>query len=260
MNTKPIAAQMIRVARRCGKMILSAGEGRIAAEQKTNFRDLVTDFDRRIQEYAVRALADAFPGAGFLCEEGDAGAAAAADLIFVIDPIDGTSNFVHHFRHSCTSIACLAEGQPAVGVVFDPYADELFSAERGSGAFLNGRRLAVDPAPLKESLVLFGTSPYDGSAAGRTFDRLRALYGDCQDLRRSGSAALDLCYVAAGRAGAFFEERLSLWDYAAGALLVTEAGGVCTQLSGAPLAFDGAGKSSCAAGSAANVAALTSLL
>ena len=248
MNEQQLIDTMTRVARECGGMILAAGGGEVPATEKSSFRDLVTAYDVRVQEYAVRALADAFPGAAFICEEGAPEPAGPAELTFVIDPIDGTANFVHHFRHSCTSIACLHDGQLAAGAVYDPYADEMFSASLHGGACLNGRRLRLHPRPLSESLVLFGTSPYNGECDADTFARVRDLYGRCQDVRRSGSAALDLCYVAAGRAGLFFEESLSLWDYAAGALIVTEAGGVCSTMAGTPLPLTGKEKSSCLAG------------
>ncbi len=260
MENRQILEEMIRVARGCGKLILSAGEGAVDAEQKTSFRDLVTAYDRRVQEFAVSALAAAFPGAAFICEEGDAAPNPdAGALTFVIDPIDGTMNFVHHFRHSCTSIACVSGGGTVAGVVLNPYSGELFSAARGEGAFLNGRRLKIAPCALSETIVLFGTAPYNPELTDATFSRVRALFGRCQDVRRCGAAALDLCYVAAGRAGLYFEEVVSFWDYAAGALIVGEAGGVCTRLDGAPLPCRGDQKTSIAAGVPALVRDLTAM-
>ena len=260
MENRQILEEMIRVARGCGEIILSAGEGAVDAEQKTSFRDLVTAYDRRVQEYAVTALAAAFPGAAFICEEGDAAPKAdAGALTFVIDPIDGTMNFVHHFRHSCTSIACVSGGETVAGVVINPYSGELFSAARGEGASLNGRRLKIAPCALSETIVLFGTAPYNPELTDATFSRVRALFGQCQDVRRCGAAALDLCYVAAGRAGLYFEEIVSFWDYAAGALIVEEAGGACTRLDGAPLPCRGDQKTSIAAGVPALVKGLTAM-
>jgi len=250
MDTLYLLDEMRRVARHCGEMMLVAGEGGIAAERKTSFRDLVTDYDKRIQAYAVNALSEAFPDAGFVCEEGSPADTGAGALTFVIDPIDGTLNFVHHFRHSCTSIACMADGEAVAGVVINPYSDELFYAARGAGAFLNGRRLRILPCSLAETMALFGTSPYNPEVADDTFTRLRMLFGRCRDIRRAGAAALDLCYVAAGRAGLYFEERICLWDYAAGALIVREAGGICTDLEGNPLSYGKKDKTACVAGCA----------
>jgi len=228
-------------------MLLEAGE-EISAREKSGFRDLVTEYDTAVQAFAVRELSAAWPEASFVCEESEDPAAPSGGPVFVIDPIDGTLNFVHHFRHSCTSIACLLDGEPAAGAVYDPYADEMFTAKKGAGAFRNGQRLQLRPQALAESIAIFGTSPYNDGLAGDTFSRVRDLYARCQDVRRSGSAALDLCWVAAGRAGLFFEASLSLWDYAAGALIVEEAGGRCGKLSGAPLTYEIGRKSSVRAG------------
>ena len=129
-------------------------------------------------------------------------------------------------------------GTLEAAAVCNPYVDELFTALRGGGAFLNGRPLRADPAPLSETLVLCGTSPYREELTARTFRIMEAAHRASLDIRRQGSAELDLCSVAAGRAGVYFELSLSLWDYAAGCLIVREAGGVCTRLDGSPLPFD----------------------
>ena len=157
-------------------------------------------------------------------------------------------NFVRRMHHSCISVAYMSFGTVTAAAVYDPYTDELFTALRGGGAYLNGRALHVEDAPLSETVFCLGTSPYDASLTDETFRLARLAYDASLDLRRFASAELDLCAVAAGRAGLYFELSLSLWDYAAGALIVTEAGGVCTAVDGAPLSF-GSGKSSVAAGS-----------
>ena len=236
-----------RVILECGAIILSADRERILADQKSGFRDLVTKYDVRVQEHAIEALSAAFPDACFVCEEQDAASDTPDGMTFIIDPIDGTANFVHHFRHSCTSIACAVDGEVVLGAVYDPYQDELFHAIRGRGAYLNRQKLKIYSAPLSEVLVLFGTSPYNAGLSRDTFEIARHIYDQSQDVRRSGSAALDLCYVAAGRAGLFFEGQLSVWDYAAGALIVTEAGGMCTDYAGNRLPLGAGAKSSCVA-------------
>lgn len=242
--------KMCRVARQCGEIMLSADERLMAVRQKSGRRDLVTAFDMKIQAFAAEELAAAFPGARFICEEGDSAAPESGALVFVIDPIDGTTNFIHRCGHSCTSIACVRDGEPVAAAICNPYRGELFTAEKGGGAFLNGKPIRVSENRLADSLVLFGTSPYHAELADETFRRARSIFDRCQNVRRSGSAALDLCDAACGRAGLFFESELSLWDYAAGALIVEEAGGVCLALDGGRLPFSGPGKSSCIAGSA----------
>ena len=235
------------VVRGCGKIIMDADTDQIAANTKSSFRDLVTAYDVRVQEYAISRLSECFPEARFVSEEkddADPSESCSQSMTFVIDPIDGTANFVHHFRHSCTSIACVIDGEPAAAVIFNPYAEELFSAEKGKGAYLNDRQIHVAQEPLSGSLALVGSSPYYLEKTEETFQNIRKVFGRCQDIRRSGSAALDLCYVAAGRAGLFFESVLSVWDYAAGALIVKEAGGECCSYTNEPLIFDRPVKSS----------------
>lgn len=246
---------MTRIAGECGEIMRSAHSGTIESETKTGFRDLVTEFDKKVQKHAVESLANAFPGAHFICEEGDAPKAASSGLTFIIDPIDGTANFTHHYGHSCISIACTQNAVPIAAVIYNPFRDEFFTAEKGKGACLNGEPIHIFDGTLAESLVLFGTAPYNLSLADETLGRVRSIYGRCQDVRRTGSAALDLCYVAAGRAGLYFEMELSLWDFAAGALIVKEAGGKCCRIDGTELAFDSLAKSSIIAGSEERIVA-----
>lgn len=240
---------MAAVAEECGKIMLSAHEDFIKTTQKTGFRDLVTEYDRKIQALAVEMLSETYPNARFICEEGDADELDDDSLVFIIDPIDGTANFTHHYGHSCISIGCTQNGIPTAGVVYDPLRDDMFTAGRGRGAFLNDRRIHISDAKLADTLVLFGTAPYNLSLADETLAKVRSIFGKCQDIRRSGSAALDLCYVAAGRAGLYFELELSLWDYAAGALIAQEAGATVLTIEGQELDFTNRGKSSIIAGS-----------
>jgi len=224
-----------RVARDCGAIIREASGTLIRASEKSGVRDLVTAYDLQVQAFALGALSEAFPGARFIGEEGDTPREAGPGLTFVIDPIDGTANFVHHFHQSSTSIACFLDGEPLAGAVYNPFVDELFTALKGGGAALNGRPIHVCTGPMAEAMLLFGTSPYEPQFADDTFRFARALFDRVLDVRRNGCASLDLCDVAAGRAGMYFEYSTCLWDYAAGALIVQEAGGVCRTLGGEPL-------------------------
>lgn len=210
----------------------------ILTENKTGRRDVVTEYDRRVQELLVERITAACPDARFFCEENDRHDDLLAENLFIIDPIDGTMNFVHGFHHSCISVAWHSHGEPRASAVYNPYMDEMFTAVKGGGAYLNGKPIQVTEAPLSESVVCCGTAPYREELTGETFRMMELAYRSSLDIRREGSAELDLCSVAAGRAGAYAELSLSLWDYAAGSLIVTEAGGFCTRLDGSPMPWD----------------------
>lgn len=217
-------------------LILEAHD--ILAENKTDRRNVVTEYDRRVQALLIDRLSAALPGARFFCEENDRHDDLHAEHVFIIDPIDGTMNFVRGFHHSCISIAYMSRGKVIAAAIYNPYMKEMFTAVSGEGAALNGRPIHVSDEPLGESVVCCGTSPYRAELADRTFRLVKAAFLAGLDIRREGSAALDLCSVAAGRAGVYFELNLSLWDYAAGMLIVQEAGGVCRTIDGAPLPLD----------------------
>ncbi|MBQ5757639.1 MAG: inositol monophosphatase [Clostridia bacterium] len=245
-----ILARIEAAERQAAELILHAHG--ILAEAKTGARDVVTEYDRRVQELLIRMLSESVPDARFFCEEKKERDPKDADRLFIIDPIDGTMNFVHGFHHSCISVAYAEHGTILAGAVYNPYVDEMFTALKGRGAFLNGRPIHVSDADLVESVVCFGSAPYNPELSERTFTLARRAYDASLDVRREGSAALDLCTVAAGRAGLYFELIVSLWDYAAGALIAEEAGALCSRVSGVPLPFDGS-KTDIIAGSPAAV-------
>ena len=240
-----ICEAILAAEREAAELMLHAHN--VLAECKTGHRDVVTEYDRRVQQLLTERLRATAPGAKFFCEENDQQDDLQAEDLFIIDPIDGTMNFVRRMNHSCISVAYMHRGELLAGAVYNPYVDEMFHAVAGGGAFLNGKPIHVDPAPLSESLVCVGTAPYRADLTARTFAMMERLYRASLDIRRQGSAALDLCSVAAGRAGFYTEMSLSLWDYAAGVLIVREAGGVCLTAEGAPLPFDSS-KPSIAAG------------
>ena len=195
----------------------------------------------------------------FFCEEQDEHDDLHAGELFIIDPIDGTMNFVHGFHHSCLSVAYVRGGELCAAAIYNPYVDEMFTAIRGEGAFLNGRPIRVGGEALRDSIVCFGTAPYDLDLADEGFALARLAFDASLDLRREGAAALDLCSVAAGRAGLYFEMRVSLWDYAAGLLIVQEAGGACARLDGRPLGLEPA-RDSIAAGAPGALAEFLALV
>ncbi|MBQ6928629.1 MAG: inositol monophosphatase [Oscillospiraceae bacterium] len=236
MNDRDVLARLCEAEREAAALMLQAHD--VLAERKTDRRDVVTEYDRRVQELVIGRLSAALPKARFFCEENDRHDDLRAEEVFIIDPIDGTMNFVHGLHHSCISAAYMLSGELRAAAIFNPYVGELFTAVKGEGAFLNGRPLRVSDEALAESLVCCGTTPYDAALADRGFALMKAAFLAGLDIRREGSAALDLCSAAAGRCGVYFELGLSLWDYAAGKLLVEEAGGVCCTIDGAALPMD----------------------
>ena len=236
--------KIARILRRAGKMILAADlSGGGVTQKGEDTANLVTVYDKSIQDYLEGALLRLYPEAQFMAEEQENDPAVlAADCCFVIDPIDGTANFVHGFCRSAISVGMLSQGEVVFGAVYDPYLDEFFSATLGGGAFLNGRPIRVSERAPKDGLTVFGTTPYEKDEYGAvSFALAEALYRKTRDVRRSGSAALDLAAVAAGRCDMFFEMMLSPWDIAAGILLVREAGGRVTDMDGAPPSLSGRG-------------------
>lgn len=223
----------------CGKVILNADREKMAIDIKSGVTDLVTEYDKKIQEQLAVGLKKILPEAKFIGEEGSDDELTEDGYAFVVDPIDGTTNFIKDYHHSAISVALLKGEEVVAGVVYNPYLDEIFSAIKGKGAFCNGKKISVSSQPLSNALVLFGTSPYDKELFKKTTEILSEYFYKALDVRRSGSAALDLCSVACGRAELYFELQVSPWDFAAGKLLVEEAGGVVTTLDGAPLSFDG---------------------
>ena len=236
MNDREILDLICSAEREAAALILKAHD--IMAENKSDRRDVVTEYDRRVQALLIERLSAAVPGARFFCEENDRHDDLRAEHVFIIDPIDGTMNFVHGFHHSCISTAYMSAGELRAAAIYNPYVDELFTAVKGEGARLNGRPIRAAETPLSENIVCCGTSPYSQELADRTFALMKAAFLAGLDIRREGAAALDLCSVAAGRAGVYFELGLSLWDYAAGKLIVEEADGVCLTLDGASLPMD----------------------
>ena len=218
-----------------GKIMLEAhNDAANSVKIKPGTVNFVTAYDVVVQEFLMKEIRARIPEAVFIAEEKENDSSALlGDCCFIIDPIDGTTNFIHDYRHSCISLAMLQGGNTVFGAVYHPYGGEMFCAVAGQGATLNDKPVHVSNCALEVGLVTFGTSPYyKDELADKSFSLARDLFLGMADVRRTGSAALDLAYLAAGRADAFFEWRLSPWDYAAGALLVKEAGGLITDEKG----------------------------
>ena len=245
-NQKDVLNAIIAAQKEAAALILQAHG--VLAETKTGHRDVVTEYDRRVQELLMDRLSAAVPGAVFFCEENEQQGDLKAEHVFIIDPIDGTMNFVRGFHHSAISVAYMRSGVLRAASVYNPYAEECFSALAGEGAWCNGRSIHAGALPLSESVVCCGTAPYSPQLADSTFDLIKKAFLASLDIRREGSAALDMCSAAAGWAGVYFEPTVSLWDIAAGLLLVQEAGGVCCRLDGSPVPLDGSKTSILAGG------------
>lgn len=230
-----IEKQLEQILRKAGAMVL---EGQYAAvSAKEGHANFVTDCDVAVQDYLMDALHQLMPQAQFIAEESDVLRLTDAPT-FCIDPIDGTLNFIHGRRASAISVALLENRRPVVGAIYNPFEDALCYAEEGKGAFRNGKPIRVSNFAFEEAVVAFGTSPYSPDLSRKTLHMIERFMREAADLRRSGSAALDLCDVACGRSDIYFELELSPWDHAAGELLVREAGGICLNPLG-EMRFDG---------------------
>jgi len=221
----------VRAARSAGDLILRSADnvGRLHIDQKGK-NDYASEVDRMAEREIISIIRAAFPEHAILAEE--SGEHKGNDFVWVIDPLDGTTNFLHGFPQYAVSIALKHKGKLEVGVVYDPLRDELFTAKRGGGAMLNNRRLRVtNQTSLKGALIGTGFPFKTDKHLDAYLGMFRALTTDCAGIRRAGAAALDLAYVAAGRLDGFWEIGVMEWDIAAGILLIKEAGGVITDFS-----------------------------
>lgn len=223
---------IVSVVREAGDIVLSATDISQKTREKSGAADLVTAYDTAVENFLRERLAALFPDAMFYGEESEKCADPAKGRVFIVDPIDGTTNFVRSIRQSAVSVALYVDGRAEYGVVFDPYRDEMFTARRGGGAFLNGAPISVSDRPLERGIFGMGTAIYNREFEEQTMAVTAQLFRRSCDFRRMGSAALDLCYVAAGRYDAFFEFSLALWDFAAAALVIGEAGGYISTMEG----------------------------
>ena len=233
MNLQTYLDSAISAALAAGRLQRSRFATDFAVDLK-GAKDLVTELDTASEALIIGMLLQQFPGHGILAEEGDY-PAGDGHHTWIIDPIDGTTNFAHGFPWFCSSIALECDGRLAVGVIYNPMTDELFTATAGGGAFLNGRRLQVSQrAPLSGALLGTGF-PYDcATHPENNFDNFIRFQKAARGIRRAGAAALDLAYLAAGRLDGFWEVKLKPWDVAAGTLLIKEAGGTVSAFDGSP--------------------------
>ncbi len=193
-------------------------------DEKAGSNNIVTSMDLKAQEYIIKECQKILPEANFIAEEKE-NIVLSDEYTWIIDPLDGTTNFAYDYQFSAVSIALAKNREVIYGVVYNPYLDQMFSAEKGKGSYLNDQKLSVSNFELKDALLAVGTSPYNKDKSSITFAKLQKCFENARDLRRSGSAALDICYVASGKVDGFYEEVLAIWDYAAASLILSEAGG-----------------------------------
>lgn len=238
-NGLTIVSKIAPIAIKAGEIMLSVS-GDIRVKNKLNLHDVVTEYDSRVQEFLINELKQLFPLAEFVGEEEGVGKGIKVNLgeVFIIDPIDGTANFVNSVGLSCISIAYLIDGKQVAGVVYNPYYNEMFYAESGKGAFFNQKPIHCGNLPLERSFVAIGSCTYYEELYEWTKKSMLAVYDNCMDFRRLGSAALELCYVASGRICAFYEAKLCTHDFGAGSLIATEAGAICSTIDGKALPMD----------------------
>ncbi|HEY5095698.1 MAG TPA: inositol monophosphatase family protein [Candidatus Eremiobacteraceae bacterium] len=227
-----------RAARAAGALLRDMLGTHIHVRSKDVRSNLVTEADTRSEALIRTMIAEDFPDDSVLGEEGGASGGSGTGR-WIVDPLDGTTNFAHGYRCFCVSIAYEKDGALLAGAVYDPMADEMYKAERGAGASCDDKVLAVSPhADLRDGLLVTGFPPLRDVGGIPNLEMMANFMRRAQAVRRDGSAALDLCYVAAGRFEGFWEAGLHAWDVAAGALIVAEAGGRVTDYSGKPLRVD----------------------
>lgn len=223
----------------CGQMMKNADRSVLEVDDKAGHANFVTNYDKKIQGELKKKLLAVYPGALFVGEEDDSDTSdsdiESDKFAFIVDPIDGTTNFMKDYRQSCISVGLTYGGELVAGVVYKPYSEELICAEKGKGAFCNGKPIHVSNSDLDHALVSFGTAPYYEELRRKSFEKAEEFSARCIDVRRSGSAAIDLCNVAMGRVDLYFEYRICPWDIAAGAVIVTEAGGKISQTDGSAI-------------------------
>jgi myo-inositol-1(or 4)-monophosphatase len=230
---------LIPVVREVGKFLLQS-LGNAQSIQLKGPANLVTEMDRRSEEHLIRAIRARYPNHAILSEEAGALAGESGQPEWILDPIDGTTNYVHGLPYFCIAVALRQGLQVQAGLIYHPYVDELYWAERGRGAFLNGRPLRVSATPRLEDGLLATGFPSDLSRAPDTnVEHFLALMPRTRALRRLGSACLDLCNVAAGRLDGFWQPTMLIWDVAPGAIIVEEAGGQVTDFAGKAGTYEG---------------------
>lgn len=234
-----IVYKIENIVRLCGNKMLECDINSINIEKKEGRGNIVTNYDKEIQNILKFELSKLISDANFICEENDIyDGIIDRGYTFIIDPIDGTINFSRSYGLSAISVALFKNGKPFVSVCYNPYKDEMFVAELNKGAYLNGRRIKVSDRGLSNGIVLAGNAPYRSDLQIDSLKILSKLMKYANDYRRIGSAVIEMCSIACGRAEVYYELDISIWDYAAAYLIVIEAGGIVSDINGNDISFD----------------------
>lgn len=247
--------RVVDIVKRASALMVTEG---FDIKEKDGCTNIVTSSDVAVQEFLCRELARLLPDSGFICEEEDVHQ-ANRQYVWIIDPIDGTTNYARGTEFCCISVALKKDNDIVLGVVYSPGRNQLFTAEKGRGAFCNGKPIHVSLRPFSDALFFTALSQYRKEYANVCSAIIMETYHSCNDVRRVGSAALELCLIATGAYEMFFEMRLQPWDYAAGMLVLQEAGGCICSHDGNLPGFD-APHLICAANTTANLDRLLSII
>lgn len=234
MDLETLGRDVEKIIREAGVLVREHKHPQVYS--KEGHANFVTEADLASQKFLLEELGPLLPQAHFFAEEQKENILHPG-FNWIIDPIDGTTNFMRGYYPCAISVGLVEDGAGVLGFVYDVWADELFSAVRGGGAFCNGQPIHTAEVPMENALIVFGTSPYYREQAKATFAAAEEVFLHCGDVRRSGSAALDLCYVAAGRCDGFLEAILSPWDFCAASVILQEAGAKTCTLDG-PLHYE----------------------
>lgn len=228
------------IVRQAGNMILTAQVTDESVHQKEGLANFVTNFDIEIQRFLIRELKTVLPEASFFGEEDTEGSSRdhLEGYCFFIDPIDGTTNFMFGYHFSCVSVGLAFQKEMIAGFVYNPYVDEMYTAVKGQGSALNGRRLCMPDTPVSQGIIAFGCARYNEGDTDKLFTAVKELYLRSLCVRNGGSAALDLCRIASGSNAAYLELKLQPYDYAAASIIIEEAGGQITQADGSSITLD----------------------
>lgn len=239
MNNYELLKKIKQIVNNCGKIMLDVQKKYLEVQKKEGNNNIVTFYDKYIQSILKEKLTELIPNSIFFGEENDDYIRnfEKDKYVFIVDPIDGTTNFSRELKMSAISIALLKNEQPILAVCYNPYMQELYTAIKGSGAFLNDERIHVSNKKLQDGILLAGCAPYYNELRKKSLDILNKLSLIASDYRRYGSAVIELCNIASGKAEVYFELKLMSWDYAAASLIIQEAGGKITTISGEKIQY-----------------------
>ncbi len=239
MNNNELLEEIKKIVSECGKIIVEADRSSLDIELKEGNNNIVTRYDKLVQTTLRNKLSNLLPESIFIGEENDENVNdyIKDKYVFIVDPIDGTTNFSRELKMSAISIALLKNNQPIIGVCYNPYVKEMYTAIKGCGAFLNDKRIQVSDKKLKDGILLSGCAPYYDELRKKSLDIQNKLALIASDYRRFGSAVIELCCIASGKAEVYFELKLMPWDYAAASLIIQEAGGKITTIDGEKIQY-----------------------